>query len=323
MSVVAAYMYRNGKRAGSIDPAAPDVQKSNDRDSFAWVGLYEPDAEELKAFSDHFGLHQLAIEDVLQPNHLPKLEQYGDQLFIIARPAALKDGRIVYGKTAYFLDPDFIISVRQGSDAGHSKIRANLEGRPQTLKRGVDFVLHGLLDLIVDNYMPVIDAIRDEVDLLEQQAIDAALGPDRIRRLFALRRDLLGFQRTLLPMEEVCAKLANLELPGIDPDVRPYFRDVLDHVRRVSTMAALLREVLGSVVETSSLIAQQHQGDITRTLAAWAAILAVPTAIAGIYGMNFVNMPETETRYGYFVVLGVIGLVCAGLFVRFRRMDWL
>jgi magnesium transporter len=323
MSVVAAYTYRDGKRSGAIDPAAPVVHKSKDRGSFAWVGLYEPDAEELKAFSDHFCLHHLAIEDALQPNHLPKLEQYGDQLFIIARPASISEGRIVYGKTAYFLDPDFIISVRQGSDAGHSKVRANLEERPQTLKRGVDFVLHGLLDLVVDNYLPVIDTIRDEVDLLEQHAIEATLGPDRIRRLFALRRDLLGFQRTLLPMEEVCAKLANLELPGIDPDVRPYFRDVLDHVRRVSSMASLLREVLGSVVETSSLIAQQHQSDITRTLAAWAAILAVPTAIAGIYGMNFVHMPELESQYGYFVVLGVIGVACAGLFLHFRRLDWL
>lgn len=323
MTVVAAFTYRNGKRASAIDPAAPVTNKSRDRDSFAWVGLHEPAPQELKAFAEHFALHPLAIEDALHPHQLPKLEQYGDQLFIVARPAMISHGRIVYGTTAYFVDRDFIISVRHGSDAGHSAVRARLEERPQTLKRGVDFVLHGLLDLVADNYLPVIDQIRDEVDQLEQHAIDATLDRARIRRLFQLRRDLLAFQRMLLPMEEVCAKLANLDLPGIDPDVRPYFRDVLDHVRRVSSMASLLREVLGSVVETSSLIAQQHQGEITRTLAAWAAILAVPTAIAGIYGMNFEHMPELATRYGYFVVLGVIGATCAGLFLRFRRMGWL
>lgn len=323
MSVVAAYMYRNGKRAGPIDPANPVTVKSRARDSFAWVGLHEPTAEEMSAFSTHFGLHPLAIEDALHPHQLPKLEQYGDQLFIVARPAAIRDGRIVYGKTAYFVDRDFIMSVRYGSDEGHSEIRAKLEGRPQALRHGVDFVLHGLLDLVVDNYLPVIDTIREEVDRLEQDAADAVLSRHRIRRLFALRRDLLGFQRMLLPMEDVCAKLVNLDLPGIDAEAKPYFRDVLDHVKRVSTLAALLREVLGSVVETSSLLAQQHQSDITRTLAAWAAILAVPTAIAGIYGMNFRYMPELNWEYGYFIVLGVIAVICIGLYLHFKRLEWL
>lgn len=323
MTIIAAYEYRKGRRAGSVDLAGPPGACTGAKDCFAWVGLFEPTMAEMQACNARFGLHPLAVEDAVHPHQLPKLELYGDQLFIVARTARLKDGRIVYGETAYFVDRNFIISVRHGSDEGHSQVRARLEERPQALEHGVDYVLHGLLDMVVDNYLPVIDAVRGEVELLEQSALETSLSREEIRRLFALRRDLLGFQRMLLPMEELCAKLANLDLPSIDPDVRPYFRDVLDHVRRVSTLAAMLREVLGSVVETSALIAQQHQADITRTLAAWAAILAVPTAIAGIYGMNFAHMPELQTEYGYFVVLGAIALICTGLFFHFRRLGWL
>ena len=323
MTIVAAFEYRNGRRGDAIDLQAPAPLGRGSKGGFAWLGLFEPTHDEMKLCTARFRLHPLAVEDAMHPHQLPKLETYGEQLFIVARTAMIKNGRIDYGETAYFVGQDFIVSVRHGSDLGHSQLRDRLEERPQALKHGVDFVLHSLLDLVVDNYFPVIDAVRTEVEVLEQSALENALNRDQIRRLFALRRDLLGFQRMLLPMEDVCAKLANLDLPSIDADVRPYFRDVLDHVRRVSTLAAMLRDVLGSVVETSALIAQQHQSEITRTLAAWAAILAVPTAIAGIYGMNFDNMPALHTRYGYFAVLGVIGLICAALFVRFRRIGWL
>jgi magnesium transporter len=191
------------------------------------------------------------------------------------------------------------------------------------LAHGGDYILHELLDMIADNYVPVIDAAGDAVERLERSALDSALTRQETRVLFNLRRDLLGLQRILFPMEDVCAKLATLDLPGIDADVRPYFRDVLDHVRRVASLADLHREVLNSVMETSALIEQQRQSEITRQLAAWAAILAVPTAIAGIYGMNFDNMPELRMKYAYFVVLGIIVVICTALYVRFRRMGWL
>lgn len=323
MTIVAAFEYRNGRRGEAVDLQQSAPSARTGKNSFAWVGLFEPTTEEMHFCTRRFHLHPLAVEDAMHPHQLPKLELYGEQLFIVARTAMIRNGRINYGETAYFVGQDFIVSVRHGSDLGHSQLRVRLEERPQALKHGVDFVLHSLLDLVVDNYFPVIDSVRAEVETLEQTALENALNRQQIRRLFTLRRDLLGFQRMLLPMEDVCAKLANLDLPSIDAEIRPYFRDVLDHVRRVSTLAAMLRDVLGSVVETSALIAQQHQSEITRTLAAWAAILAVPTAIAGIYGMNFDNMPELHTRYGYFVVMGAIGVICTALFVRFRRIGWL
>lgn len=322
MTIVTAREYQNGK-AVSDGEAILRADETSTEAKFAWVGLKDPTADELKLCADRFRLHPLAVEDALHAHQLPKLEVYGEQLFVVARTATMRDGRISYGETAFFLGPNHIVTVRHGSDEGHSSVRAKLETRPKVLAHGVDYILHALLDMIADNYVPVIDAAGEIVERLEQRALDSALTREETRELFNLRRDLLHLQRVLFPMEDVCAKLATLDLPAIDEEVRPYFRDVLDHVRRVASLAALHREVLNSVMEISALIEQQRQSEITRQLAAWAAMLAVPTAIAGIYGMNFNNMPELRMEYGYFVVLAVIGGICALLYLRFKRIGWL
>lgn len=322
MTIIAAREYRDGKVVAGSDEAVLDVNAAHTGD-FAWVGLCEPTAAELDACAQRFGLHPLAVGDALHAHQLPKIEIYGDQLFVVARTAKMIDGRVNYGETAFFIGKDHIVTVRHGSDQGHSSVRTKLEMRPKLLAHGVDYVLHDLLDMIADNYVPVIDAAAEIVQRLEQSALETALKREEMRELFGLRRDLLQLQRVLIPMEEVCAKLATHELPNIDAAVRPYFRDVLNHVRRVASLAALHREVLNTVMETSALIEQQRQSEITRQLAAWAAILAVPTAIAGIYGMNFENMPELKMEYAYFVVLGVIVVICTGLFLRFKRIGWL
>lgn len=322
MTIIAAREYRDGKVVTGNGDAVLDADGSHAGD-FAWVGLCEPTAEELNACAQRFGLHPLAVEDALHAHQLPKIEIYGDQLFVVARTAKMIEGRVNYGETAFFIGKNHIVTVRHGSDQGHSSVRTKLETRPQLLAHGVDYVLHALLDMIADNYVPVIDAAAEIVQRLEQSALESALTREEMRELFGLRRDLLQLQRVLIPMEELCAKLATLDLPNIDAEVRPYFRDVLDHVRRVASLAALHREVLNTVMETSALIEQQRQSEITRQLAAWAAILAVPTAIAGIYGMNFDNMPELRMEYAYFVVLGIIAVICTGLFLRFKRMGWL
>lgn len=322
MTIIAAREYRDGKVVTGDETAVLDAGSSPKGD-FAWVGLCEPTADELNGSAKRFALHPLAVEDALHAHQLPKLEIYGEQLFVVARTAKMIDGRVSYGETAFFVGRNHIVTVRHGSDQGHSAVRTKLETRPQLLAHGVDYVLHALLDMIADNYVPVIDAAAEIVQRLEQSALESALTRAEMRELFNLRRDLLQLQRVLIPMEDVCAKLATLDLPNIDAEVRPYFRDVLDHVRRVASLAALHREVLNSVMETSALIEQQRQSDITRQLAAWAAILAVPTAIAGIYGMNFDNMPELRMEHSYFVVLVVIATICTLLFLRFKRMGWL
>lgn len=325
MAIIAARKYRDGQLAGELTLHQLDgaTQSDVELEVFSWVGLFDPTPEEMRACAKAFSLHPLAVDDALHAHQLPKLEIYDDQLFVVARTAKLETGHIAYGETAFFVGRNHIVTVRHGSDQGHSALRTKLEHRPAQLSHGVDYVLHALLDMIVDNYFPVIDAAGEIVQRLEQSALDSALTRAEMRELFNLRRDLLLLQRMLIPMEDVCAKLASLDLPNIDADVRPYFRDVLDHVRRVASLASLHREMLNSVMETSALIEQQRQGHITRQLASWAAILAVPTAIAGIYGMNFDNMPELRMEYAYFAVLGVIAAICLVLFVRFKKSGWL
>ena len=322
MTVVAAQLYRKGERVRALDIDQPNPC-SGDASEFAWIGLIEPTPEELKHLQETFGLHPLAVEDALKANQLPKVDVYGEQLFVLARTAHFVDDQITYGETAVFVGRNHIITVRHGSGRGHADLRTQLEAAPRLLAHGVDYVLHGVLDFIVDGYLPIVEAIEEDVLAIEQRAVDNFLDREQVTRLFHLRRQLTRFQRVLGPMSEVCSKLVRLDLPCVDPEARPYFSDVLDHVRRVQTMVDALREVLTSVFEISSLLEQKRQGVITRQLAAWAAILAVPTAIAGIYGMNFENMPELKTEYGYFVVLGVIAALCITLFVSFKRARWL
>jgi magnesium transporter len=324
MSVVAAYLYRNGRRAAPVSIDAPPVL-ADDKSEFIWIGLFEPSEGELRTLQQRFFLHPLAVEDALKAHQRPKIEVYGDQLFVVARTAYLvgEAKRIAYGETAIFIGENHLISVRHGSARAHTELRSQLEAAPSQLCHGVDYVLHAILDFVVDGYMPIVDEVEEEVLAMEHRALDAFLTRDDVTRLFTLRRDLTRFERILGPMAELCSKLVHFDLPCLDVEARPYFRDVLDHVRRIENRIGGLRDVLTFVFEASTLLEQQRQGAITRQLAAWAAILAVPTAIAGIYGMNFEHMPELKTRYGYFVVVGIIAVLCTLLFVRFKRARWL
>ncbi len=322
MTVVAAYLYRNGQRVREM-AIEERIDCPADRSEFVWIGMCDPTPAEMEELRLHYDLHPLAIEDALKADQLPKVDIYGDQLFIVARTARFDGRTIDYGETSIFVGHSHIISVRHGSARSHTALRDSLEAAPSLLALGVDYVLHAILDFVVDGYLPIVEGIEEEVLAMEQRTIDNFLGREEITRIFNLRRELIRLQRVLAPMNEVATKLVKIELPCIDREARPYFSDVRDHVRRVQTMVDDLREVLTSVFEFSNLLEQQRTGVIARQLAAWAAILAVPTAIAGIYGMNFEHMPELKTRYGYYVVLGVITIICALLYSRFKRARWL
>lgn len=322
MTVVAAYLYRQGMRVREVS-IDEKIDCPSDKSEFVWIGICDPTDDEMMTLKEHYDLHPLAVEDAVNANQLPKVDIYGDQLFVVARTAHLDGDTIASGETAIFVGHSHIISVRHGSARSHKALRAQLEAAPTLLSHGVDYVLHAILDYIVDGYLPIVEQIEESVLTMEQRIIDAFLGRDEITRIFTLRRHLTRFHRVLGPMAEVAGKLVRLDLPCIDAETKPYFSDVLDHVRRVQTMVDGLLQVLTSVFEFSNLLEQQRTGAITRQLAAWAAILAVPTAIAGIYGMNFEHMPELETEYGYCVVLSVIVIVCTLLYARFKRVGWL
>jgi len=321
MTVIAARRYRDGR---VVDPALPPDCAPPAHSEFDWVGLVEPTAEEIEQVQQRYALHPLAIEDALTWSNTPKAEAYGSQLFVVARTAARGEGdTVVYGQTAFFLGKDFIVTVRQGSTRAHIDLRRDLEANNDRLAEGPDFVLHAVLDFIVDGYGPLLDGIEETVGEMEEGAISCFPDQARIRRIFGLRRELRRFEAIAGQMEEVAAKLANSEQPAIDPRARPWFRDVYDHAHRAAFRTHGLNDTLGYILEVAGLLEQSRTGAITRQLAAWAAILAVPTAVAGIYGMNFEFMPELTWRYGYFAVLGGMGLICGLLYAQFRRIGWL
>ena len=322
MSVVAAYVYKDGVRIRAISLDKDDALAVR-RGEFVWIGLYEPSEAELDRLRTRFKLHPLAIEDALNAHQRPKVEIYGRELFVVARTAQLVDAQIAYGETAIFVGQGHLITVRHGSARAHTELRDQLEASPTLLAKGSDYVLHAVLDFVVDGYLPIIQALEDEVLDIERRTLEAFLSHGEVKRLFHLRRDLIRFKRVLSPMAEVCGRLEHLETPCLDDDVRPYFRDVLDHTQKVEGMVDALREVITSVFEAASLLEQQRQSAITRKLAAWAAILAVPTAVAGIYGMNFEHMPELRWVWGYPVVMvGIVGVV-GWLYWRFKKNEWL
>jgi magnesium transporter len=322
MPIAAARVYSEGHRLRHLRLHDPEDRPVQGR-QFAWIGLVDPDASEVAALQARFNLHPLAVEDALCEHPLPKVSVYGDQVFVAARTARLEGGEIVYGETCAFLCRNHIITIRRGSDRAHTVVRRNLEDSPAVMQHGIAYVLYAVLDFIVDGYQPIVDEIEEEVLAIERRALDAFLSRDDVTHLFNLRQALTRFRRVLGPMEEVCARLEHLRLPFLDSQVQPYFRDVGDHVRRVSNAIEGLRDVLSSVFEVANLFEQQRQSAITRQLAAWAGILAVPTAVFGLYGMNFQVMPELTWRYGYLAVVGATAAVCVGLWMSFRRARWL
>ncbi|MBB3019843.1 magnesium transporter [Microvirga lupini] len=320
--VVASAVYAQGRRLAdiAIEGAGDWARKPG---HVVWIGLHEPGLDLLRTVQAEFGLHDLAIEDALKAHQRPKLELYGEALFVVARTAQMLEGRIAFGETHLFLGRGYVVSVRHGASTTYLPVRERCEAIPHAFSEGEDFILYAILDFIVDNYVPVIECIQEEVEGIEDNILAEASGQTYVRRLYELRRDLLRLRNAVVPLVEVCRRLAQPGLPGIDATMHPLFRDVSDHIRRVQEEIESLREVLAFAFETSLMTGQAQQTEITRKLAAWAAILAVPTAVAGIYGMNFDIIPELHWKYGYAVVLLVIAMMCGLLYWRFRRSRWL
>jgi magnesium transporter len=320
--VVNSTVYAGGRKV--TDVAIEDAGTWSKRPGHVvWIGLFEPGDGLLHSVQAQFDLHPLAIEDAGKAHQHPKLEQYGDGLFIVARTAQMVEGRIAFGETHLFVGRGYVVSVRHGASVSYAAVRERCEACPVVLSQGEDYIVYAILDFIVDNYMPVVEKIHAEVEAIEDTVLATTLGRADIERLYMLRRDLLALRNAVVPLVEVCNRLEHSELMPIDAAMQPHFRDVTDHVRRVREEIDALREVLAFAFEASLMTGQAQQTAITRRLAAWAAILAVPTAVAGIYGMNFEFMPELKWTYGYFLVVGVIAAVCVTLYLRFRHYGWL
>jgi magnesium transporter len=321
MSEVTAAILRDGKM---IEHVALDAGIGRRGDSEPiWIEVLDPMDTDLAALQARFGLHSLAVEDSMRPAQLPRLALYDDQIFLVLKLARLEGDGIKYGEIDAFVSEHHIITVRRAADDGHAHAHDKILSGPKRTEVRPDFILHALLDFVVNGYFPVVQMVEDEVLSMEQHLQDAFLGRDEITRLFRLRREAIQFQHVVTKMSDVCGKLANLDVPCIRAATKPYFRDVHDHLMRIDVMVSGLVEVIRTVFETSSLLEQQRQGLITRQLAAWAAILGVPAAIAGIYGMILPNLQELHSPYAYAIVVGAMMSICFGLYIRFKKLHWL
>ncbi|HYG89094.1 MAG TPA: magnesium/cobalt transporter CorA [Azospirillum sp.] len=321
-SVVASAVYADGRRVANV-PVEESGTWAARQGHFAWIGLLEPDEALLRQVQRQFDLHELAIEDALHAHQRPKIEVYGDAAFLVLRTARLQDGRIHFGETHVFAGRNYIVTVRHGASASYAPVRARCESAPEQLRRGTDFVLYAIMDYVVDCYFPVLEALEEDVSRLEQHLLHRPPTQGEVTRIAQVRRDLERLRRAASPMMEVCSRLERFPLPMIDEEMRPYYRDVYDHVIRVNEAIVSMRELLSFAFEASMMLASARQNDVTRKLAAWAAILAVPTAVAGIYGMNFEHMPELKWAYGYYGVLAAVAALCVFLYVRFKQTGWL
>lgn len=316
--------YADGRRVATleIDEIPEALRRPN---GFVWLGLYEPDEELLGRVQRVFGLHDLAVEDAHTAHQRPKLEQYENSLFVVLRTVQQgADGlTFEFGETHVFIGHNYVVTVRHGSLRSHVGLRARCESTPALLAKGPGFVLYALMDFIVDQYLPIVESLEDRFEELEEHIFAEDCSRETTRSIYRLKRDLVALKRALVPLVDVCNRLMKFDLDVIAPDTHPYVRDVHDHVTHLNERIDSLRELLGTALDANaSLISEQHTVHSKR-LAAWAAILAVPTMFAGIYGMNFENMPELHWSLGYPVSLGIMATVCIGLYIGFRRSGWL
>ena len=294
-------------------------------DVFVWLGLYEPDTATLQQVQRQFGLHELAIEDAFHAHQRPKLELYDDTLFAVLRTAQLvgEPRHIEFGETHVFVGRRFVVSVRHGSLRSHVDLRARCESTPHLLAKGPGFVLYALMDFVVDQYFPIVEALEEHLEELEEEIFGDRFSRETTGGIYQLKRDLLAIKRAVSPLIDVCNRLVRFDSVLIPEDTRPYFRDVYDHVVRINDMVDNTRELLTTALEANLSMISVSQNEDTKRLAAWAAIIAVPTMVAGVYGMNFRHMPELSWAGGYPLSLGVMALACLGLYRGFKRSGWL
>ena len=328
-AVIASVAYSDGRRIGEV--ALDDISDVLQRpDTFVWIGLYEPNEPLLRKIQEEFGLHDLAIEDALSAHQRPKVERYDNSVFIVLRTSQIDDPHpgkpcdVRYGEVHIFLGRNFVVTVRHGYATSFTPVRTRAESTPELLKQGPAFVVYALMDFIVDQYFPIVDALGEELEALEQRVFTQPFSRRTTKQIYKLKRDLIALKRVVAPVIELSARIIRFEDETLVPSQsRPYFRDVYDHTLRINDMIDSVRDLLGTALEAHLSLVSVSQNEDTRRLAAWAAIFAVPTAIAGIYGMNFDSMPELRWSFGYPLVLALIFGLCGFLYWRFKKAKWL
>ena len=314
-------LYENGVRRPGELRLDDAFEACREPGAFAWIGLFEPSEAEFDAVRREFDLHELAIEDAVEAHQRPKLEMYGDSAFVVLKTARYVDGAITTGEVQAFLGERFIITVRHGGPELHH-VRLELEQRPELLRSGPGAVLYAILDRVVDDYLPVIQAVDADIRDVEAEVFSESRG-NLAARIYGLKREVLLLHDIVAPLGEPLEQVEAIEFALIDDPLKPYFRDVGDHVQRYMREIESFRELLTNVLSANLTRVSVRQNEDTRKISAWAAIIAVPTLVSGIYGMNFEHMPELTWTFGYPLALLAMAVACLLLYRRFKRVGWL
>ncbi|PBJ82347.1 magnesium transporter CorA [Lysobacteraceae bacterium NML93-0399] len=294
-----------------------------DDGSFVWIGLYEPGEDVLARLQDEFGLHDLAVEDARKAHQRPKIEAYGDSLFIVANTAQAIDEHIAYGETHIFLGARYLVTVRHGASLSYAPARQRIEREPDLLAMGASAALYAVLDAIVDNYLPIVDDFKTTLNALEQDIVSEQFHRGIVIRLYQLKRELTYMRVAVTPLQDVLSQLVRSSSPLIPAEARLYIRDVLDHSVRINETIDAIRDMLGTALGVNQALVTLTQGEIVKKLGAWAALLAAPTLITSWYGMNFHGMPELDQRFAYPVLIGTVAVVMVVLYRMFKKARWL
>ena len=335
--IVANAIYVDGHRAAEPESLRESYEACRERRGIAWIGLLDPTEEEFDSVAGKFDLHPLAVEDAIKAHQRPKLERYGDTLFIVLRTARYIDATetVDFGEIHVFVGDDFVVTVRHGEAPGLGEVRTRLEREPELLRLGPKAILYGIMDRVVDGYVPVVNGLENDIDEIETQVFGGNAGVSR--RIYQLSREVIEFQRATRPLSDILATLVAEEAPDEDREVGRYMRDVRDHVLRVTEQIDGFRELLQSILSVNLTLVSLAQNEEVKTMtetslaqseevkkiSSWAAILFAPTVIASIYGMNFDQMPELHWFFGYPYALALMLLVSGTLYLIFKRRGWL
>ncbi len=321
--IVDCAVYEAGQRKNGLVELDHAFEQVGGDNSFVWIGLLEPTEEEFDTVRREFGLHDLAVEDAIKAHQRPKLEAYGDTLFVVLKTAKYEDKEevVVFGELLLFVGKRFLITVRHGGRELHD-VRDRLECDPELLRCGPGAVLHAIVDRVVDDYGLAMEGLENDIEELEEEVFSTSR-QNRAERIYKLKREVLHFIRATAPLVEPTNRLALGHYDLIPGQVRPYFRDVNDHVVRIREQLEGFSDLLTSILEANLTQVGVGQNEDMRKISAWVAVAAVPTMIAGIYGMNFEHMPELRWTFGYPLVLAVMLTVCGSLFRAFKRAGWL
>jgi magnesium transporter len=314
--------YQNGVKLADL--AVEEISDYLERkDCFVWVALRDTTDAELEKMQEEFGLHDLAVEDARHGHQRPKIEEYGDTLFMVMHIVESDHAELTVGEISIFVERNFILSIRNRSQQSFLGVRERCEREPELLRLGSGFVLYALMDAVVDRYFPVIDDLESQLESIEERLFDKNAALTNIEQLYELKRKVVVLKHAVLPLMEATGKLYGGRVPPVCATTQDYFRDVYDHLARINGTIDAMRDTITTAILVCQSTVSIEQNEVNKRLAAWAGIFAVATAFAGIWGMNFRNMPELSLEYGYPLALLVITGTCGYLYYRFKRSGWL